>query len=112
VTPAQLASPNALLFLDGNFRAMAGFQPWTVFNDLRIAKRISFGERYNMDFIADMFNLANVYNVAAVTRSSPAPARPRPPTIRASSSCAETELVESERARTGAERTRNLPARP
>jgi hypothetical protein len=66
VTPAQLASPNALLFLDGNFPRNGGIQPWTVFNDLRIAKRISFGERYNMDFIADMFNLANVYNVAAV----------------------------------------------
>ena len=28
--------------------------------------RAALGERYNMDFIADMFNLANVYNVAAV----------------------------------------------
>ena len=42
-------------------------RPWTVFNDLRFAKRIYFGERFNMDFIADMFNIANVYNVAAVS---------------------------------------------
>ena len=34
---------------------------------MRFAKRISFSERYNMDFIADMFNIANVYNVAAVS---------------------------------------------
>jgi hypothetical protein len=53
--------------LDGNLGRNAGVTPWTVFNDVRFAKRISFGERYNMDFIADMFNIANVYNVAAVS---------------------------------------------
>ena len=65
-----LFNPNplvALAALDGNLGRNAGITPWTVFNDLRVAKRISFGERFNMDLIADMFNIANVYNVAAVS---------------------------------------------
>jgi hypothetical protein len=53
--------------LDGNLGRNAGVAPWTVFNDLRVARRIGFGEHYSMDFIADMFNIANVYNVAAVS---------------------------------------------
>jgi hypothetical protein len=56
-----------LLQLDGNLGRNAGITPWTVFNDMRFAKRIYFGERYNMDLIADMFNIANRYNVAAVS---------------------------------------------
>ncbi len=38
-----------------------------LFDDVRMAKRIYFGERYNMELIADMFNIANRYNVAAVS---------------------------------------------
>ena len=56
-----------LLSLDGNLGRNTGVAPWTVFNDLRVAKRIHFGERVNMDLIVDMFNLANRYNVAAVS---------------------------------------------
>ena len=56
-----------LVQLDGNLSRNAGISPWTVFNDLRVAKRIYFGERFNMDLIADMFNLANRYNVSAVS---------------------------------------------
>jgi Carboxypeptidase regulatory-like domain/TonB dependent receptor len=56
-----------LLQLDGNLGRNAGVAPWTVFNDLRVAKRINFTERINMDLIADMFNLANRYNVSAVS---------------------------------------------
>jgi hypothetical protein len=56
-----------LASLDGNLGRNAGVTPWTVFNDLRVSKRIYFGERFNMDLIADMFNIANVYNVAAVS---------------------------------------------
>jgi hypothetical protein len=68
LTLAQLANPqSALIALDGNLGRNAGVTPWTVFNDLRIAKKIYFGERFNMDLIADMFNIANVYNVAAVS---------------------------------------------
>ncbi len=46
---------------------MPASTPWTVFNDLRVAKRIHFGERFSMDLIADMFNIANKMNVAAVS---------------------------------------------
>ena len=53
--------------LDGNLGRNAGRTPWTVFDDVRLAKRVFFGERFNMDLIADMFNIANVYNVAAVS---------------------------------------------
>jgi hypothetical protein len=56
-----------LASLDGTLGRNAGITPWTVFNDLRVSKKVFFGERFNMDLIADMFNLANVYNVAAVS---------------------------------------------
>jgi len=56
-----------LVSLDGNLGRNAGVAPWTVFDDLRVAKRIHFGERFNMDLIADMFNIANKFNVSAVS---------------------------------------------
>ena len=56
-----------LLQLDGNLGRNAGITPWTLFNDMRVAKRIYFGERYNVELIADVFNIANKYNVAAVS---------------------------------------------
>ena len=56
-----------LLQLDGNLGRNAGITPWTLFDDIRVAKRIYFGERYNMELIADVFNIANRYNVAAVS---------------------------------------------
>ncbi|HEY6770633.1 MAG TPA: carboxypeptidase regulatory-like domain-containing protein [Candidatus Sulfotelmatobacter sp.] len=63
---ASLTVP-ALLQLDGNLSRNAGLTPWTVFDDLRVSKRIFFGERFNLELIADMFNIANRYNVAAVS---------------------------------------------
>jgi hypothetical protein len=56
-----------LLQLDGSLGRNAGLQPWTLFDDIRIAKRIPFGERFSMDLIADMFNIANKMNVSAVS---------------------------------------------
>jgi hypothetical protein len=56
-----------LLQLDGNLGRNAGVSPWTVFNDMRVSKKIFFGERFNMDLIADIFNIANKVNVAAVS---------------------------------------------
>jgi len=56
-----------LLSLDGNLARNAGIQPWTIFDDLRVSKRIRFGERFSTDLIVDMFNIANRYNVAAVS---------------------------------------------
>ena len=65
--PCILNFNGTLLSLDGNLGRNAGVSPWTVFNDLRVSKRVYFGERINMDFIADMFNLANKMNVSAVS---------------------------------------------
>ena len=56
-----------LLQLDGNLGRNAGITPWTVFGDLRVSKRVYFTERISADFIVDMFNIANKYNVAAVS---------------------------------------------
>jgi hypothetical protein len=56
-----------LLQLDGNLGRNAGLTPWTVFNDLRISKRIPIRERASLELTADMFNIANRYNVAAVS---------------------------------------------
>jgi hypothetical protein len=64
--PLMQISTNNLLLLDGDLGRNAGVTPWTVFNDMRVAKRIFFGDRFNMELIADMFNIANRYNVAAV----------------------------------------------
>jgi carboxypeptidase family protein/TonB-dependent receptor-like protein len=61
IGPAGLAS------LDGNLGRNAGLTPWTAFGDMRVSKRVFFGERFNMDLIADMFNIANRMNVAAVS---------------------------------------------
>ena len=63
---ATLTIPT-LIQLDGNLGRNAGNQPWTVFDDLRIARHINFGERFSVDLITDMFNIANRYNVAAVS---------------------------------------------
>ena len=65
--PCILNFDGTLLSLDGNLGRNTGVTPWTVFNDLRVAKRIYFGERINMDLIADMFNIVNRYNVSAVS---------------------------------------------
>jgi len=65
--PCILNFNGTLLSLDGNLGRNAGVAPWTVFNDLRVSKRVHFGERVNMDFIVDMFNIANRFNVSAVS---------------------------------------------
>jgi hypothetical protein len=67
-TPTSTSFPFVtLLSLDGNLGRNAGVTPWTVFDDMRVAKRLYFGERFAMDLIADTFNIANRYNVAAVS---------------------------------------------
>ncbi len=65
--PCVFSFTGTLASLDGNQGRNAGITPWVVFNDVRFAKRVNFGERFSMDFITDMFNIANVYNVAAVS---------------------------------------------
>jgi len=56
-----------LLQLDGDLGRNAAVTPYTIFNDLRVAKRIPIGERVKLDAIVDMFNIANRYNVSAVS---------------------------------------------
>ncbi|HXY49635.1 MAG TPA: TonB-dependent receptor [Terriglobales bacterium] len=65
-TSSNPAPEVTLLSLDGTLVRNAGVQPWTVFNDLRVAKRVYFGERISMDMIVDMFNLVNRFNVSSV----------------------------------------------
>jgi hypothetical protein len=67
VTPAQLAGPNGLLYLDGNLSRNAGTQPWTAFNDIRFARTIYFGERISTQLITDLFNIVNKNNTSAVS---------------------------------------------
>jgi hypothetical protein len=55
-----------LLSLDGNLGRNAGLTPWVAFGDMRFAKRVFFGERYNLELITDIFNIANRFNVASV----------------------------------------------
>ena len=55
-----------LAALDGNLGRNAGTGPWTVFNDLSVSKRINFNERVGMLLRADVFNLANKFNVSGV----------------------------------------------
>src|SRR5580698_9907866 len=59
--PCILGFNGTLASLDGNLGRNAGVTPWTVFGDMRVAKRIYFTERFNMELIADMFNIANRY---------------------------------------------------
>ncbi len=66
--PCPANYTGTLKSLDGNFPRNGAVQPWTVFNDLRVAKRVHFGERFNMELIADMFNLANRFNAASVNQ--------------------------------------------
>jgi hypothetical protein len=66
--PYTLTGTNpTLLQLDGNLGRNAGTTPWTVFNDIRVSRRVYFTERINADFIMDLFNIANRYNVSAVS---------------------------------------------
>jgi outer membrane receptor protein involved in Fe transport len=67
--PCFTATSNTtLLSLDGNLARNAGVKPWTVFTDIRVARRIYFGERISLDLIADVFNIPNKYNVADVNQ--------------------------------------------
>ena len=52
--------------LAGNFGRNKAIRPWTLFNDLRVAREIPLGERFKLEGIADMFNVANRFNVADV----------------------------------------------
>jgi hypothetical protein len=55
-----------LLSLDGNLGRNTGRTPWVAFADMRVAKRLYFGERYSLELITDIFNIPNRFNVSAV----------------------------------------------
>jgi len=52
--------------LAGTLARNAGRRPWTLFNDLRVARTFSLGEHFKLEGIMDLFNIANRYNVADV----------------------------------------------
>jgi hypothetical protein len=52
--------------LDGNLGRNAGIRPYNVFTDMRISKRIPFGDRVALEGIVDAFNYINRFNVADV----------------------------------------------
>jgi hypothetical protein len=52
--------------LTGNLGRNAGRRPYTVFTDLRIARRFHITERIGLDGIMDVFNFINRFNVADV----------------------------------------------
>ncbi len=56
----------ATLPLVGDTSRNAGTRPYTIFTDLRVARRIHFTERVKLDAIMDVFNLPNRFNVADV----------------------------------------------
>ncbi len=64
--PCLAAFDGTLLSLDGNLGRNAGVTPWVAFSDMRVAKRLYFGERFSLDLITDIFNIPNRFNVAAV----------------------------------------------
>lgn len=64
--PCLAGFDGTLLSLDGNLGRNAGITPWVAFSDLRVAKRLYFGERFNVELITDIFNIPNRFNVAAV----------------------------------------------
>jgi hypothetical protein len=66
LAPFLAGATPTLLALDGNLSRNAGLKPWTVFNDLRVSRRIYFGERFSTELMADIFNIANKFNVADV----------------------------------------------
>jgi Carboxypeptidase regulatory-like domain len=52
--------------LAGNLSRNRGLRPWTLFNDIRVSRTFPLGERFSIEGIMDLFNIANKYNVADV----------------------------------------------
>ena len=52
--------------LRGNLPRNAGRKPFTIFNDIRIAKNFKIGERFKLDGMVDVFNVFNRLNVSDV----------------------------------------------
>jgi hypothetical protein len=52
--------------LNGNLARNAGTKPTTIFTDMRVAKRILFGDRVALEGVVDAFNFVNRFNVGDV----------------------------------------------
>lgn len=63
---ADMLATGVVPQLNGNLSRNAGTKPYTVFNDLRIARQFKLGERMQLQGIMDLFNIVNRYNVADV----------------------------------------------
>ncbi len=50
----------------GNLARNKFFRPKFFSVDLRVSRKLYFGEKWNLDLIADVFNLTNKFNVADV----------------------------------------------
>ncbi len=50
----------------GNLPRNYGTKPMTIFNDIRVSRRINISERFKLDAIADLFNVVNRNNTADV----------------------------------------------
>ncbi len=68
--PCVAGFTGTLQSLDGNLGRNRGLSPWVAFSDMRVSKRIYFGnhERFNTELIVDMFNIPNRVNIAAVNQ--------------------------------------------
>jgi carboxypeptidase family protein/TonB-dependent receptor-like protein len=58
--------PATFVGCTGNLARNAFYRPGFFTSDLRISRKVHFGERWTMDLIADMFNLTNRNNAADV----------------------------------------------
>ena len=65
IPPAQSISPP--VGCTGNLGRNTFTRPGFFTFDLRVARKIHFGERWNLELIADMFNLFNRFNVGDVS---------------------------------------------
>jgi len=61
--PACFLNPN---LGNGNLSRNAGVRPFSIFNDVRLSRRIRLGERFALDGIMDIFNLPNRFNASDV----------------------------------------------
>ncbi len=62
----QPACFNDANFGNGTLGRNAGVRPYTLFTDLRVARRLNLTERVKLDAMMDLFNVINKFNVADV----------------------------------------------
>src|SRR5438067_40887 len=65
---AAAGTPDGIpnLPLRGNLRRNVGRKPFTIFNDIRVAKHFRITERFGLDGMVDVFDVFNRLNVSDV----------------------------------------------